>query len=222
MDLMDAAAAPFTIALMVMALIAALELAGLLFGVAFSGLVDSLLPEADGDIDVDGGDAIGRLFAWLYVGKVPVLIVAAAFLAGFGLSGLLIQSVAAGAFGAPLPLGAATPFAFLAAMPATRALAGGVHRIMPREETDAVSTESFIGRVAEVIRGEARRGGPAEAKLTDANAQTHYILVEPEDDADRFATGDEILLTEKKGAVFRGVRNENPALSPKKKGEEDA
>lgn len=217
------AVAPFVVALMLLALIAALELAGLMFGVAFSGLIDSVLPEADGDFDLDGpgdggGDAIGQLFAWLYVGKLPLLIVFAAFLAGFGLAGLALQGAATSMAGAALPLFVATPIAILAALPATRVLGGVVMRIMPREETDAVSTQTFVGRVAEIIRGEAKAGAPAEAKLTDLRGQTHYLLVEPEVADARFAQGAEILLTEKKGAVFLGVLNDNPALSPPKKG----
>lgn len=214
MDVLNAAVAPFTIALMIMALIAALELAGLLFGVAFSGLVDGAVPDAD----ADAGDAIGKIFAWLYVGKVPVLIIFAAFLAGFGLSGIALQSAAAGALGSPLPHAFAIPAAFLASLPATRVIAGAIHRILPREETDAVSDETFIGRVAVILRGEARLGAPAEAKLTDANAQTHYVLVEPDEAGAAFGPGAEIMLTEKRGAVFRGVVNDNAILSRTERG----
>ncbi len=211
MEFFSPAVAPFTTALAIMALIAALELAGLLFGVAFSGLVDGALPEMDADID--GGDAIGKLFAWLYVGKVPVLIVFAAFLAGFGLSGLAMQSVIAGVFGSPLPALVAAPLAFFAALPLTRLLAGAIALILPREETDAVSSDTFVGRIAEIVRGEARMGAPAEAKLADGHGQTHYILVEPDEGGVAFAAGAEILITEQHGAVFRGVLNANSALS---------
>lgn len=225
MEIFSPPFAPFTIALMVMALIAALELAGLLFGVAFSGLVDGLLPEADAGVDggdIGGGDAIGKLFAWLYVGKVPVLIVFATLLAGFGLSGVLLQRFSAALFGGPLPLAIAAPAAVAAALPITRLAGGLIARIMPREESDAVSADSFIGRVATVIRGKARRGAPAEAKLTDGKGLTHYILIEPDDDGAAFPEGAEVLVVERSGASFRGVANNSPALSTPKPGELNA
>ncbi|MEK7266813.1 MAG: YqiJ family protein [Pseudomonadota bacterium] len=227
MDIFSPPFAPFTIALMVMTMIAALELAGLLFGVAFSGLVDGLFPEMEMDVDADGadisgGDAIGKLFAWLYVGKVPVLIVFATLLAGFGLSGVLLQRFSAAVGGAPLPLVFAAPAALAAALPITRLLGGVIARIMPREETDAVSADSFIGRVATVIRGAARRGAPAEAKLTDSRGLTHYILIEPDEDGAAFHEGAEILVVEKSGAAYRGALNNSPALSISKPGDLNA
>ena len=104
MDLFHPALLPFTAALIVLGLIAALELVGLLFGVAFSNLVDSALPEfeldADADfeinaelsasggpLDVDGPDVpdmpsvgpLSQFLSWLCVGKVPVLILLAAW-----------------------------------------------------------------------------------------------------------------------------------------------
>lgn len=219
MDIFSTPFAPFTIALMIMSLIAALELAGLLFGVAFSGLVDGLFPEIEADADVDGGDAIGKLFAWLYVGKVPVLILFAALLAGFGLSGVILQRLSAAVLGGALPLAVAAPVAFGAALPATRVIGGVIARILPREETDAVSADTFTGRVATIIRGEARKGAPAEAKLTDGHGLTHYILLEPDEEGVAFKEGDEALLVEKTGAVFRGVANTSPLLSISKPGD---
>ncbi|MFZ5616960.1 MAG: YqiJ family protein [Pseudomonadota bacterium] len=227
-ELVTPAYAPFAIALTVMALIAALEIAGLLFGVAFSGLIDSLFPdlgaeaEFDPGVDADSGDAIGRLFAWLYVGKVPVLIVFAAFLAGFGLSGAALQSTTHGALGVHLPLFLATPLAFLASLPATRFAAGVIARILPREQSDAVSADSLVGRVARIIRGQATQGTPAEAKVADEHGLTHYILVEPDEAGASFREGAEVLLVEKKGAVFHGAVNNAPVLSPSNIGDEHA
>jgi len=218
MELFSPALAPFMAALVMLALILALEVGGLLFGATVSGMIDSALP----DLDFDGADADGlgagagfveQALSWLYVGKVPALIVLASFLAGFGLSGFVLQSAAHGVFGAALPVWVAAPLAFLAALPATRFLAIAFSRVMPKEESDAVSRDSFIGRIALVLRGEARRGAPAEAKLADATGATHYILVEPADDVAAFAQGAEVLLVEKRGAVFRAVANDNPALA---------
>lgn len=202
--------APFTIALMMLALIAAIELLGLAFGVAFSGLVDGLLPEVDvyaetGGAGAAGGDVLGDLLAWLHVGKVPVLIIFAAFLAGFGLSGIALQNASTAIFGGGAPLFLAAPAAFLLALPATRMLAGAAVRIMPQDETDAVSEASFVGRIALIIRGEAVKGRAAEAKLIDARGLTQYVLIEPADEGVTFREGEEAVIVESAGAVVRGV-----------------
>lgn len=217
MDLFSPALAPFMAALILLALILALEVGGLLFGATVSGMIDNALPglgEADAPDGLGaGGGFVEQALSWLYVGKVPMLIVLASFLTGFGLTGFVLQSAAHGAFGAALPVWIAGPVAFLAALPATRFLAIAFSRVMPKEESDAVSLDSFIGRIALVLRGEARRGKPAEAKLSDSRGAAHYVLVEPLDDDSVFAQGSEVLLIEKRGAVFRVVANDNPALA---------
>lgn len=225
MDFFHPAMSPFVISFMIMAGIALLEIIGLVFGVAFSELVDAALPEfdldtdididADADIDADiggGANAFGTALSWLGLGKVPLLIVLAAFLGSFGAIGALLQNGFHGFFGSYLAVFIAAPAAFIAALPVTRMLSSSVAKILPKEETDAMSTDSFIGRIAVIIRGEARRGTPAEAKLTDAKGTAQYILVEPDEADVVFAADEEILLVEKEGAIFRGTRNSSPAL----------
>lgn len=213
------AEAPFVVALLVVLLIAIAEAASLLFGSTVSGLLDNAA-ELDADAP-DGGDVIGKLFAWLYVGKAPALVVLAAFLASFGLFGLGVSG-AARALGAAAPAIASVPIAAALAFPATRFVARGFARLFPREESDAASATSFVGRVAVVIRGEARRGQPAEAKLHDGKGRTHYLLVEPDEAGVVFAQGTEVLLTDRAGARFVGVLNDRPALSPAANGGRNA
>ena len=238
MELFHPALIPFTAALIVLGLIAALELVGLLFGVAFSGLVDSALPDieldADADFEMDaelGGDGgalhvdgpdvpnmptagpLSQFLSWLCVGKVPLLILLAAFLTGFGLTGLVVQEAAQSIVGIYLwPILVAIP-AFFVALPTTRYLGLTIARMMPKEETDAVSRNAFIGAVATIIRGEAAQGKPAEAKLRDVNGTTHYILVEPDQNGLKFEQGDEVLIVKQSGSIFHAVINTNPVLS---------
>lgn len=238
MELFHPALIPFTAALIVLGLIATLELVGLLFGVAFSGLVDSALPEMEFDADADfemdaelGGDGgplhvdgpdmpdmptagpLSQFLSWLCVGKVPVLILLAAFLLGFGLTGLIVQETSQSLLGLYIwPILVAIP-AFMVALPTTRYLGLTISRIMPKEETDAVSRNAFIGAVATIIRGEAELGKPAEAKLRDVHGTTHYVLVEPDQIGLKFAQGNEVLLVKKSGSIFQAVINTNPVLS---------
>ncbi|MEM9014840.1 MAG: YqiJ family protein [Pseudomonadota bacterium] len=220
MEFYSSAVAPFSIALIIVGLIMALEVISTLFGAAFSSLIDGLLPDFDFDADLDGGEIDGAgdgffpgLMAWLCVGKAPILLLLAAFLLGFGITGILIQNGAAGLFGFFPPVIITSVVAFFAALPMTRAVGLTLARIMPNVDSDAVSSASFVGRPAEIIRGTAKRGAPAEAKLTDANGTTQYVLIEPDEENAAFSQGEEVLLVGQEGAVFRAIRNTHISLT---------
>jgi hypothetical protein len=225
MQIFDPALAPFTISLLLMMFIALVEMIGLVSGVSIPGMTDS---EADMDgapgapLSVDAGsDAppvpgagpVQQLLSWLGVGRVPVLILLAALLLAFGLGGLLLQNALNTVAGFFLPSWIAGPVVFAGALPVTRVLGRAVARLLPKEETDAVPASSFVGRVATILRGEAKRGLPAEAKLKDVKGATHYVLVEPDEDGVVFSSGSEVLLVERTGAVFRAIKNPSAALS---------
>lgn len=189
--------------------------------------LDADLPDLDVDLpDLDTGidtgvdasalNSVGPLtylMSWLSFGKAPALVLLVAFLTVFGLSGLIIQSTALGVTGLMLPGWLASIPAFALALPGTRYLGRGFAAVMPKEETEAVSTRRFIGKVATVIRGRARRDLPAEAKLKDMHGLTHWILVEPDEDHEAFATGDEVILVSQVGSVYRVIRNTHQVLS---------
>lgn len=221
---------PFTIALAVMVGIALLEAAGTLLGFSSSAAhtdVDAhpgVHLDAHGDVDVDvhvdhpelhadhgdvHGDAsaIGKLLAWLGLGKLPAMVWLIVFLTSFGLTGLVMQMLIRGFAGGLLPWGAAAPVALFLCLPIVRVGGGLLARVLPRDETSAVPSESFVGQLAVVTLGTARRGQPAEAKLRDGYGKTHYVLVEPESSDDELETGSQILLVSRAGAVFSGVRN---------------
>ena len=92
----------------------------------------------------------------------------------------------------------------------TRHAGRALARIIPKEETDAVSTKAFIGRVATVFRGEASAGRPAEAKLIDIHGKTHYLLVEPDEAAMVLPEGSEVVLIRQDGPVYRGITRLKP------------
>ena len=220
--------APFAIAISLMLFIALMEAVGMLFGVALSGVLDSVLPDfdlpdfdADLDLDLDvdmdvpelvAPDALSQMLGWLCVGKVPVLILFISFLTGFGLSGLFIQSFAEGFMGFYLPALIVSAPAFLIGLPFTRIMGLGISKIMPKDETEAVSTKKFIGKIAVITRGTAKRGLPAEAKLRDLHGQAHYILVEPDEDGVEFEQSAEVLVISQAGAVYRAIANTSPVL----------
>lgn len=220
---------PFIVALGVMLGLALLEVGTTLLGAGLSGLVDGLLPDfdlgldtdidadADVNVDVDAPDGVGShpglLFLdWLHIGRVPTLMLLMVLLACFGCAGLLLQATTVSIFGGPLP-------AWLASLPALALALPGVHvtgrvigKLLPGDETSAISRETLVGRFATVITGTAAVGNPAQAKLRDEHGQVHYVLVEPETEGQEFATGTQVILVSQTGAVFKAVGSDLPAL----------
>ena len=86
-------------------------------------------------------------------------------------------------------------------------------RIIPKDETEAVSEKSFVGCVATITIGTASKGKPAQAKLRDRLGNTHYVMVEPDIDGQFFETGSEVLIVMQTGSVFTAIANSNPSLS---------
>ncbi|MGI9423922.1 MAG: YqiJ family protein [Hyphomicrobiaceae bacterium] len=225
-SLLTPALAPFTITITVMLLIAITEAMGTVFGISPSALLDQLLPEMDVDVDVDidgdvpagaDVDSLSSVLGWLCIGKVPLLVLLVAFLTAFGLAGFAVQSAAHTVTGLHLPLIMAVPAALFTAVPPTRWLALGLSRLMPKEETEAVSSSSFIGKTAIITRGLAQTGMPAEAKLRDAHGQLHYVLVEPDSSDTSFPQGTEVLLTSQTSAIrFKAIANTNALMSSTK------
>lgn len=218
MNLFDPGLAPFTIALLVMVLILLFELAGALFGASVSHMLDHGHADIDGahGAHADGPHAEGgfsALLSWLYIGRAPLLILLAAFLTGFGLTGFILQSAMKAIAGFHLWSWLAAIPALVVALPFTRVVGIFFSRVMKQEESDAVSRDTFVGKIAIVVRGEARRGFPAEAKLRDLTGATHYVLVEPDEENAVLSAGSEVLLVEQAGAVFRAIMNPSRALS---------
>ncbi len=228
---------PFLVALFIMLGIAIVEgVATLLFG-GVSQVIDSMLPEFDVDMDIDidvdvdadadigpatnagiespGADAglLTPVLAWLRIGQVPILVLLVIFLTAISLSGFAIQSVPHALVGAVLP-------GFLVSIPATaggilsmRFIGGWIARVMPKEETSAVSRQTFVGRVATITIGTARHDQPAEARLRDEHGRPHYVMVVPDVEDETFSSGTEVLIVAISGPRFRVIEAPNPALT---------
>nr|WP_231868026.1 MULTISPECIES: OB-fold-containig protein [Eikenella] len=139
-----------------------LELLSLLAG-GLTDWFDNLLPDSlveadlDGDLHggIEGAGALVRFLDWLYVGRVPLMMLLVVFLAVFGLTGYVLQSVCAGLFGGYLNAWLAVAAAlFLAALPLVHFMTGGLYKIMPKDGTTAISQESL--------------------------GQQHYVMAEPD------------------------------------------
>ena len=192
---------PFAVALVLMLMIGAVEAVGL--GVGAAGI------DAHGDVHADAGDLLG----WLGVGRIPLLMVMVVLLALFGIVGITIQQLAAALLGAPLSAWIAAPAAFVAALPLTGFSARGLARILPGDETTAVSLDDLVGRRGTITVGTARRGCPARASVRDRHGQTHYVMVEPTDDRQSVGEGGSVLLVRREGDIFIGLAEGEPLFA---------
>jgi len=206
---------PFTVALAIVLLLGALEIIGLLIGGANAIGVDG--PDLDSpalvaDGDFDASEIFSQILNWLHVGQIPVTILAIVWLFNFGVVGLLLQNSIRSLSGSMLPMLLASAIAFFISLPATRITGGVLKKILPRDETEAVSSESFLGCEARITTGTARRGKPAEARLRDRFGRTHYVMVEPENDEEIFASGSPVLILKRSGDIFRVMDNQGAAI----------
>ena len=208
---------PFTVALAVMLIIAFSEGASALLGAGIFSFIDSLLPELDIDADMEGlefesAGPFSKLLSWLRIGEVPAIMLLVIFLTAFGLIGLGIQSTANEFLGRLFPGALVSVPAVLLGLPIVRLFGGILGKIMPKDETEAVSEKSFIGRIAVITLGSARPGNPAEAKLRDRYGQTHYVMVEPDETGEEFENGTQVILISQQGAFFKAIRNKTDVL----------
>ena len=206
---------PFSVALAIMVSIAVLEGIGALFGLGVSTLLESLSPDMDFDIDgpdIDSSTTLTHFLSWLRIGKAPLLILIVVFLTAFSIVGLLLQQLAYSVTGS-LFNGwlLALPALFLS-LPCVRFFGSVFARIAPSDETEAVSEDSFIGRVAVIVIGTAKQDSPAEAKLSDEHDQAHYIMVEPDNEGEIFESSTHVLIVRKSGNVFKVIENPNESL----------
>lgn len=216
---------PFSVAICLMIVIGLMEGLSAVLGASISGYLDDLLPDeftgldiegpdmdgpdVDGDFDIDGADALPsaftRVLGWLHVGRVPVLILFVLFLTFFGLAGFILQGIIESVTGALLPSLIASAPAFAVAIVSVRVIGAGLAKVIPKDESSAVSPESFIGRVAEIMRGTSKKGLAAEARLKDEYGQTHYVSVEPDNDDETFSLGDKVLIVKRSGSIFKVI-----------------
>jgi len=206
----------FSLAILIMLGLGLLELIGLLMGISASGWLDDFFnvdtdADADAGIHVDG--FVHGLLGWLHLGRVPFLVLLVILLSAFGISGLTLQWLLPSLLGFSLPVLIAALPALVVAVLATRLIGGFFARILPKEESSAVSRDSLIGRVA-IIMGsnQAKVGLASEARVRDAHERTHYVLVEPEEPFDHLDGGSEVLLVRQKGARFMAIPNPHAGI----------
>ena len=217
----------FVLSIAVMLLIVLLELISVSLGGGISEAIDSVIPEIDAGVDVDfdmdvdtdfdvpdaSPATIAKVLSWFRIGEVPILMLLIIFLTSFGLFGLILQSIFQSITSFFLPALIAVPFALFASLPAVRVIGGLLGKYMPKDETDAVSGKTLIGRVATIISGTAKPENPVQAKVKDEHGKTHYIMVEPDKAEEFFETHSKVVLVSQSGAVFKAISSKSSALN---------
>ncbi|MDH3475206.1 MAG: YqiJ family protein [Rhodospirillales bacterium] len=166
--------------------------------------VDAGVDADAGAPDAGDGNFLVAALGWLNVGRVPFIVLLASYLTSFAVIGWVGQWFVSGLFGL-LPAAVAAPVAAFAALPPTRWISRIVGRLVPREETYAVSEAQFVGLVARVTLGPVATDTPGKAKLTDAHGNSHFVRVRAARDGVRFETGAEVLLVECEGNLFQVI-----------------
>lgn len=206
----------FGVALALMLMLGILELLSIMAG-GLNEWVDGLLPDsltdpAHPELGVEAAEgALIRFLSWLYVGKVPLLMLMVVFLAVYGLLGYTLQSGFQAALGAYLNGILAAILVWFLSLPVVRVLAAGLYKIMPKDETTAIAENDLIGRVGLVVTGVARKDSPAQVRVRDVHGQQHYVMAATDDDSE-LPQGTWVLLVSRQGSSYTAIANPNPHL----------
>ncbi len=210
----------FAVASMITFAIAGVQILGLVLGFGLSEALENLLPGAevdldadvdvDADVDIDADLDLGepglleQFFGWLNVGRVPVLVLLLTFLTSFAVAGYVLQAFALGITGL-LPSLLVGPLALAAAFPTTRATSRLLGRILPKEESNAISPEELVGEIATVTLGPVCRQTAGKARVMDAHGNLHFVRVRSARPDASFDVGAEILLVRRDGSIFEAI-----------------
>lgn len=151
------------------------------------------------------------LLDWLYVGRVPLMMVLVILLTVFGLMGLTAQWLYFHIMGHFAHAWLATPIVALLALPITRWCAAGVYVILPRDETSAVGADELIGRVGVIILGTASANQAAEVRVQDKMGQQHYIMALADGGHD-LQKGTSVLIVAREGHQYHVIENPSANL----------
>ncbi len=218
MSFYDAHNFPFAVALVLMALLALSQIVG----------AADLLSGGDADVEVEfgaefdgdgsamssAGGFLDGLMSVIGLGRVPFLIWLAALLFLFAGIGMTVQALAIHFWDGPLHAGLASAIAGVLAVPLNGALVRPLASLLPKDESSAVTIDSFIRRDAVIQTGSARLASPARAKVIDRYGRPHFVMVEPHDPTIALQEGETVMLVRRDGETFYAIQYTNPLLSP--------
>jgi membrane protein implicated in regulation of membrane protease activity len=199
--------APFGVAAALIVAIALVELIGLSVAMSPSDWLESMIPES-----IQPHTGAEGVLGWLHIGRAPLLVLLLVLLSVYTVTGYVGQIIVGAAFGAYAPAWLAGALALAPAVLSVRALVPLLARLMPRDESAAVSQDSLIGRSGTIVTGTARRGLAAEVRVTDGTGRSHFVMAEPNLDGEEIPDGTRVLLVSRTGATWRCIRDPHAHL----------
>ncbi|NLE84807.1 MAG: YqiJ family protein [Myxococcales bacterium] len=197
---------PFAVVAGLFGLMSVLQIVSFILGLeALSGLDDWLSAELS--FDVDHVPTFGEaLLSLLGIGKVPAAFSILFFLFGFASVGYGLQWGVATLSGSLWPSWLAGPVAFVFTLPLLRAANGVLAKVVPMDESFAVSENTFVGKLAVVTIGTMTHERSAEVRLEDEHGRHHYVQAVADAAGETFRAGDEVVIVGRQGSVFTVVR----------------
>lgn len=187
---------PYSISIAIVIAIACLEGVGLLIGLSVSSLLDDLFSiDFVNDTELPSG-GISTTLGWLYLHRLPMLVWLLLLLSSFGIVGVTLNYLIR------LPVWLTLPITAFITLFITRFLAKHLSKIIPKNESSATSSNSFVGKIATITIGTASKNHPTEAVFKDNYKQKHYVLVEPEDSSKTFTQGTQVVLVQKQKSTW--------------------
>ncbi|MES2194118.1 MAG: OB-fold-containig protein [Pseudomonadota bacterium] len=192
---------PFAISAAIMLALGAIELVTTLIGFSIGEFFST-----DTDIGVETGSHSGLdgLFLWINAGRVPLLILIMLALGAFSIAGFFLQGIAH-AFGTAVPVPIAALAAAAASIPVIRITSRALSRIIPRDETYAVSDADFVGKVAEVSVGPLDQGLPGRVRLKDVFGNWHTVAARAGPGSEVLPVGASVLLVDRDARGFIAI-----------------
>ena len=190
---------PFAIAAALMIALGVIELLTTLVGFSFGELVGK-----DVALESDSHNILGGAFLWLNSGRLPLLILLVLALGVFSIEGFLLQGIAH-VVGTTVPVSIAALVALAGSIPVIRTASRGIARIIPRDETYAVSDADFVGKVAVVAIGPLDQGLPGRVRLKDVFGNWHSVPARADASSAALPVGASVLLVDRDTKSFIAI-----------------
>jgi hypothetical protein len=190
---------PFAVAAAIMAVLGGIELLTTLVGFSISEILGK-----DVAIEADSHNGLGGLLLWINAGRLPLLILIILAFGVFSIEGFLLQGIAHAA-GFAIPVAIAALIAIAGSIPVIRTTSRGIARIIPRDETYAVSDADFVGKVAMVSVGPLDQGLPGRVRLKDVFGNWHTVSARASRDSPALAVGASVLLVDRDARSFIAI-----------------
>jgi len=190
---------PFAVAAAIMVALGGIELMTTLVGVSIGQLFGQ-----DASVDADSHHGLDGLFLWINAGRLPLLMLIILALGVFSIGGFLLQGIAH-SVGTAVPVSIAALVAAAGSIPVIRSTSRGLSRIIPRDETYAVSDADFIGKVALVSVGPLDQGLPGRVRLKDVFGNWHTVAARASPDSQALPVGASVLLVDRDAKIFIAI-----------------